>query len=248
MLLPCHGGDWLKHTSLSLPQDEHACKLARVLVAALPCRSCGGCNALSFGIADMGSAIPNIAKLCRTVPTITKLVTAIATYHYVQIFSSWVEDFEVKNSQGGDYILTLSGAPFIDAYHYVDWLLTLPLLLIELVLVIKMTKKDTVVLSWSLGLVAAAMVGMGYHGEIQDDLHVRWFWWKLAMVPFVLVVAVVLVGLMKATCVKDAQEEFNNMLNEDEMKDAVAATFVGKRDLPNAMPTADVTSLYYGCD
>ena len=71
-----------------------------------------------------------------------------------------------------------------------DWLLTVPLLLIELILMIKMTKKQTVVMSWSLGLAAAAMVGLGYHGEIQDDLQVRWFWWPLAMVPFVFVVAI----------------------------------------------------------
>ena len=42
--------------------------------------------------------------------------------------------------------------------------------------------------------------------------------------------------------------DFNNMLNEDEMKDAVAAVLVGKQDLPNAMPTAEVTPLYYGYD
>ena len=48
-----------------------------------------------------------------------------------------------------------------------------------------MTKKETVVLSWTLGLAAAAMVGLGYAGEIH--------------VPFVFIVAVFLVGLMKAT-------------------------------------------------
>jgi len=163
-------------------------------------------NALSFGIAAMGSAtiffwlqIPNVAKDYRTALTITGLVTAIATYHYVRIFNSWGEAFNVKNSNGGDYVVTLSGSPFNDAYRYVDWLLTVPLLLIELILVMKMTKKETVVLSWTLGLASAAMVGLGYPGEIQEKLQVRWFWWKLAMVPFVFVVAVLLVGLMKAT-------------------------------------------------
>ena len=53
---------------------------------------------------------------------------------------------------------------------------------------------------------------------------------------------------MNATRVKDAQEELSNMLSEYEMKDAVASVSVGKQDLPNAMPTADVTSLYYGYD
>ena len=59
-------------------------------------------NALSFGIAAMGSAtiffwlqIPNVAKDYRTALTITRLVTATASYHYAWIFNSWVEAFEV---------------------------------------------------------------------------------------------------------------------------------------------------------
>ena len=163
-------------------------------------------NSLSFGIAGMGCAtiffwlqLPNVTKNYRTALIITGLVTAIATYHYVRIFNSWCDAFIVKNFDGSDYNVTTSGAPFNDAYRYVDWLLTVPLLLIELILVMKMTKKETVVLSWTLGLASAAMVGLGYPGEIQEKLQVRWFWWKLAMVPFVFVVAVLLVGLMKAT-------------------------------------------------
>ena len=76
----------------------------------------------------------------RTALHITGLVTAIATYHYVRIFNSCVDAFEVKNSHGGDYNVSVSGAPFNDAYRYVDWLLTVPLLLIELILVMKLLK------------------------------------------------------------------------------------------------------------
>jgi bacteriorhodopsin len=90
-------------------------------------------NSLSFGIAGMGSAtiffwlqLQNVNKNYRTALTITGLVTAIATYHYVRIFNSWVDAFEVKNSPGGDYSVAVSGAPFNDAYRYVDWLLTVP--------------------------------------------------------------------------------------------------------------------------
>jgi len=105
-------------------------------------------NSLSFGIAGMGTAtiffwlqLPNVTKSYRTALIITGLVTAIATYHYVRIFNSWVDAFEVKNSKGGDYTVTVSGNPFNDAYRYVDWLLTVPLLLIELILVMKLPQK-----------------------------------------------------------------------------------------------------------
>ena len=163
-------------------------------------------NALSFGIAGMGCAtiffwlqLPNVSKSYRTALTITGLVTAIATYHYVRIFNSWVDAFNVSNVAGGDYTVKLSGAPFNDAYRYVDWLLTVPLLLIELILVMKLPQAETVKLSWSLGVASAVMVALGYPGEIQDNLAVRWFWWSMAMIPFCYVVMTLVSGLNDAT-------------------------------------------------
>jgi len=163
-------------------------------------------NALSFGIAGMGCAtiffwlqLPNVSKPYRTALIITGLVTAIATYHYVRIFNSWGEAFNVSNVSGGDYTVKLSGAPFNDAYRYVDWLLTVPLLLIELILVMKLPKAETVKLSWSLGVASAAMVALGYPGEIQDNLAIRWFWWAMAMIPFCYVVMTLVSGLNDAT-------------------------------------------------
>merc|ERR1711920_1163047 len=140
-------------------------------------------NALSFGIAGMGAAtiffwieMGSMHKKFRTALIITGLVTAIATYHYGPIFNS-----------------------FNDAYRYVDWLLTVPLLLIELILVMGLPAAETASLSWQLGVSSAAMVALGYPGEIQDNLSQRWLWWALAMVPFAFVVEKLLVGLGQAT-------------------------------------------------
>jgi bacteriorhodopsin len=163
-------------------------------------------NALSFGIAGMGSAtiffwlqVPNVTKTYRTALTITGLVTAIATYHYFRIFNSWNDAFEVKYSaDAGDYVVKLSGAPFNDAYRYVDWVLTVPLLLIELILVMGLPAKETVSKSWTLGLASAIMVALGYPGEIQSDPAARWKFWFLAMIPFLYVVAELAVGLTNA--------------------------------------------------
>lgn len=162
-------------------------------------------NALSFGIAGMGSAtiffwlqLPNVTKNYRTALTITGIVTAIATYHYVRIFNSWVDAFAVTES-GGAYTVSLSGSPFNDAYRYVDWLLTVPLLLIELILVMKLPAEETKSLSVKLGVASAVMVALGYPGEIQDDLSQRWVWWAAAMLPFCYVVFSLLIGLGEAT-------------------------------------------------
>merc|ERR1712129_132223 len=69
----------------------------------------------------------------------------------------------------------------------------------ELILVMKLPKRETVSMSWKLGLAAAIMVALGYPGEIQEDLKVRWFWWGCSMVPFCYVVMSLLVGLNDAT-------------------------------------------------
>jgi len=164
-------------------------------------------NALSFGIAAMGSCMvfvwlqmANVKKQYRTALAITGLVVAIATYHYVRIFNSWNAAFDVTNGGGdGDYTVTRTGAPFNDAYRYVDWLLTVPLLLIELILVMGLPAEETASLAWKLGLSSGLMVALGYPGEIQDDNSARWIWWALAMVPFCYVVQTLMVGLSDAT-------------------------------------------------
>ena len=147
-------------------------------------------NSLSFGTAAMGAAtaffflqLPNVGKSYRTALTITGLVTMIACYNYFRIFNSWVAAFEL-GSNDGDYAVKLTGTPFNDALRYVDWIMTVPLLLIELILVMKLPSAETNSLCWKLGVAAAAMIALGYPGEIQDDLKVRWFWWGLSMLPF----------------------------------------------------------------
>merc|ERR1711939_776437 len=80
-----------------------------------------------------------------------------------------------------------------------DWLLTVPLLLIELILVMGLPAAETASLGWKLGVSSALMVALGYPGEIQDDNSARWICWAMAMVPFCYVVQTLLVGLSEAT-------------------------------------------------
>merc|ERR1712211_59000 len=107
----------------------------------------------------------------------------------------------------GEYTVTLTGEPFNDAYRYVDWLLTVPLLLIELILVMKLPKDQTVSLGWKLGVASAVMVALGYPGEIQDDLVIRWVFWFFAMIPFTYVVFTLVAGLNDATDKQPDQRE-----------------------------------------
>ena len=90
--------------------------------------------------------------------TITGLVTFIAAYHYFRIFNSWTEAYSF-GAAGGDP--TVTGKPFNDAYRYMDWLLTVPLLLIEIIFCMKLPDSEMSTLSWKLGSAAAAMIVLG---------------------------------------------------------------------------------------
>merc|ERR1740123_1198772 len=143
-------------------------------------------NVLSFSLASMMATtlflwlkVYSVAPKFQTPVIISGLVTFIAAYHYMRIFNSWV-----------------------GAYRYMDWLLTVPMLLMEIVLVMNLTKEEASQKCWTLGAAAALMIVLGYPGELiieEKDLGTRWFYWALAMLPFLYIVQELLVGLADAT-------------------------------------------------
>merc|ERR1711870_188720 len=82
-----------------------------------------------------------------------------------------------------------------------DWLLTVPLLLIEILLVMKLDGADFNSRAWTLGLGSALMIVSGYYGEltVTGDLTPRWMCWFLSMCFFLYIVYKLLVGLSAAT-------------------------------------------------
>ena len=62
----------------------------------------------------------------RPAMVMSALVVFITGYHYLRIFSSWHDAYRLVNG-----VYQSTGMPFNDAYRYVDWLLTVPLLCAE---------------------------------------------------------------------------------------------------------------------
>ena len=144
-------------------------------------------NSLSFGIAAMGAgfifflaARSQVGAKYRPALLISAVVVAIAAYHYLRMFESWSAAFVIAD---GGY--APSGEPFNDAYRYIDWLLTVPLLLVEAVAVLALTRKKAGSLIARLSIAAVAMIALGYPGEITDDGTWRFIWGFLSSVPFV---------------------------------------------------------------
>ena len=156
-------------------------------------------NALSFTIATMGAATlffwlvrETVAPQYRTALIITGLVTFIAAYHYWRMFDSWSGAFVVDATAG---TIARSGEKFNDAYRYVDWILTVPLLLVELILVMGLTRAETISKGVRLGALAALMVALGYPGEVGTDSGTRLLWGGLSMIPFLFILYELFVGL-----------------------------------------------------
>ncbi len=155
-------------------------------------------NSFSFVIAAMGAALiffllvrSRVAPRHRMALTLSTLVVAIALYHYIRIFDSWSAAFSFI---GGEYVQ--DGEPFNEGYRYVDWLLTVPLLLAELVVVLKLTKGKTRSLLIRLTTAAIAMILLGWPGEVADpDSTARTIWGVASTIPFLYILYVLFVEL-----------------------------------------------------
>jgi len=162
-------------------------------------------DVLSFSFATMMATtiflwmrVSSAHEKYKSAVIISGLVTFIAAYHYMRIFNSWVEAYEWQE----DGTVSSTASPFNDAYRYMDWLLTVPLLLIEIILVMKLPADESKSKATTLGVASALMIILGYPGELvlsKDGLGTRWAFWIAAMIPFVYIVQTLLVGLSDAT-------------------------------------------------
>jgi bacteriorhodopsin len=164
-------------------------------------------NVLSFSLASMMATtlflwlkVYSVAPKLQTAVIISGLVTFIAAYHYIRIFNSWVDAYEYSTGAP-----KLTGVPFNDAYRYMDWLLTVPLLLIEILLVMKLDADTYNSKARVLGVGSALMIVSGYYGEltVTGNLAPRWICWFLSMLFFLYIVYELLVGLAAATDAED---------------------------------------------
>ncbi len=143
-------------------------------------------NAISFAIAAFGASTvffllqrSQVSPAYKTALTLSGLVCFITTYHYLRIFESFNSAYVLK-----DGLVIQTGMQFNNAYRYVDWLLTVPLLLLEFVLVLRLPHAETYKKGLALTLAAAFMVILGYPGETLTIGFAKVIWWVLAMIPF----------------------------------------------------------------
>jgi len=143
-------------------------------------------------------ALPRILPRYRQAITVAIVVCGIAAYHYFRIFDSFKAAFVTDAVGGtGDYSQAV-GVGFNEGYRYVDWLLTVPLLLVELVAVLALARSVQSALLRRLVPAAALMIILGYPGEISGDNGLRGLFGLLSTIPFAYILFVLFVQLSKS--------------------------------------------------
>ena len=157
-------------------------------------------NVFSFGLISMlACTIYTLVSQQRVLPkyrnalVMSSMVTFIAGYHYLRIFDSFKHA-----SEGGMVKLDGSQDAFNEAYRYVDWLLTVPLLLVEVIAVLALTREVSRSLIMRLVPASAAMIALGYPGEISNDQNTQVLYGVLSTLPFLYILYVLFVELGKS--------------------------------------------------
>ena len=144
-------------------------------------------NVLSFGTAVMFGAfvyfltqMKSVSKQYQAGIAVSAIVVGIAGYHYYRIWSDFGEG--VMN----------------EGNRYADWLITVPMLIVELLIVLGVAQKDRTNLMLKLVPASILMIGLGYPGEVADGNGAKWTFWILALIPFTYILKTLYDELQKA--------------------------------------------------
>ena len=161
-------------------------------------------NLFSLAIASLGFtgiylvfSQRQVLRRYRNALIVSSMVCFIATYHYFRIFQNFKESYKTT-STGGTGTFKLTNIQFNEAYRYVDWFLTVPLLLVETIAVLALAKSVAKPLLTKLVVASALMIGLGYPGEIATDNGTRLLWGTLSTIPFIYLLYVLFVELTKS--------------------------------------------------
>jgi bacteriorhodopsin len=154
-------------------------------------------SSLAGALATLGGAalyfivrLNSLKAVHRPAVALAAVVCAIAAFHYTRILGSWENAFAWTGEAWEP-----TGLPFSHAYRYADWLLTVPILVVQLVLVLRLPKAEARRLGVKLAAAAGLMVAVGFPGEIASDSMTKLIFWTLGMVPFLYLVYVLWVEM-----------------------------------------------------
>ena len=165
-------------------------------------------NVLSLALAAMfATTIFLLVVQARVLPryrvavVVSAMVCLIAAYHYFRIFNSFSDAYvAIEAGAPGvqDSYQLVKGVGFNEGYRYVDWLLTVPLLLFETIAVLALPRAVRSSLLWKLIPASALMIILGFPGEITNEIAPKAVWGALSTIPFIYILYVLFVELNRA--------------------------------------------------
>ena len=165
-------------------------------------------NVLSLALAAMAATTlfllvvqGRVLPRYRLALVVSAIVCFIAAYHYMRIFNSFTDAYiAVGEGMPGvqDMFQLVKGDGFNEGYRYVDWLLTVPLLLFETIAVLALPLATRRSLLWKLIPASGLMIILGYPGEVTADLTSKAIWGALSTIPFIYILYVLFVELSRA--------------------------------------------------
>ena len=159
-------------------------------------------NALSFATAALGISFVyflvsrnRVSPTYRNAVTMSAMICGIAAYHYWRIFTNF------------------SNGTWNDGYRYADWLLTVPLLLAELVVVAGLSKDVAKKVAPRLIVASLLMIATGYPGEIAEHgSRQRYMWFIISFLFLAYVLYELFVGSV-GKALKSQPGEIGKKLN-----------------------------------
>ncbi len=176
-------------------------------------------NMLSLGIASMlftsiflWVARDRVLPKYRMAVMVSATVTSIAAYHYFRMFDSFshgygINEYSTAAATAGANMLDFGAANYNVGYRYIDWFLTVPLLLVELVAVLGLAKAVQSSLLKRLVPAAAAMIALGYPGDAKISIlgiegtgfaSEAAVWGLLSTIPFLYIMYVLWIEMKKS--------------------------------------------------
>jgi bacteriorhodopsin len=159
-------------------------------------------NALSFATATLGISFVfflvsrnRVSVNYRSAVTMSAMICGVAAYHYWRMFSNF------------------STGSWNEGYRYADWLLTVPLLVAELVVVAGVSKEVAKKITPRLVIAALLMIATGYPGEVADHgSGARWTWFIISCAFMLYVLYELFAGTIGKT-LKSQTGEIGKKLN-----------------------------------
>jgi bacteriorhodopsin len=171
-------------------------------------------NALSFATATLGIAFVfflisrnRVSVNYRSAVTMSAMICGIAAYHYWRMFSNFADK-----------------TPFNEGYRYADWLLTVPLLVAELVVVAGVSKEVAKKITPRLVIAALLMIATGYPGEVAEHGSTERYVWFFISCLFMLYVLYELFAGTIGKTLKSQTGEIGKKLNN--LRYVLVATWV----------------------